>query len=150
MNNQRQLITVRIKALLGEEWTIPVEPYVTLREFVTSVEFLKVTRLNPNQYDYYVNNELAEEDLLLLPGDTIELLGGGEKALLSPRDVIRKINTLKGFTLHRHGGNHDIWITDEGRSVPFPRHAGDLSTGTLRSILKQAGIEMGIDEFISK
>ena len=140
MNDQSNTVTVRIKALFGEEWTLPIEPYITLREFVTSVEFLRVTTLNPNKYEYYVNNERAEDDLLLLPGDIVELIGGGEKAQLTPRDAINKIKKLKGLTLHRHGGNHDIWRTDDGRTVPFPRHARDLSTGTLRSILKEAGI----------
>lgn len=149
MKDDANTVTIRIKALLGEEWKLPVEPYVTLREFVTSVEFLSVTRLNPNMFEYYVNNERAEDDLLLLPGDIIELLGGGEKALLTPRDAINKIKKLKGFTLLRHGRSHDIWRTDDGKTVPFPRHAGDLSMGTLRSILREAGINMGIDEFIS-
>jgi predicted RNA binding protein YcfA (HicA-like mRNA interferase family) len=150
MNDQTQTVTVRIKALLGEIWTLPIEPYVTLREFVTSIQFLEVTKLNPNKLEYFVNNVLAKDDLLLLPGDVIEVIGGGEKALITPRDVIKKIKKLKGFTLHRHGGNHDIWRTDDGRTVPFPRHAGDLAIGTLKSILKEAGIDLSIDEFISK
>lgn len=149
MNDQPNIVTVRIKAILGAEWILPIEPYITLREFVTSVDFLSVTKLNPNKYVYYVNDKPAADDLLLLPGDIIELLGGGEKALLTPRDTIKKIKKLKGFTLHRRGGKHDIWRTNDGKLVPFPRHAGDLSTGTLRNILKEAEIDMGIDEFLS-
>lgn len=150
MDIQSQSVTVRINSLLGEKWILTIEPYVTLREFVTSREFLSVTKLNPNKLDYFVNGDHAEDDLLIIPGDVIEVLGGGEKARLTPRDVIKKIRKLKGFTLLRHGGNHDIWRTDDGRTVPFPRHAGDLSTGTLKGILKKAGINLSIDEFISK
>lgn len=41
----------------------------------------------------------------------------------------------------RTGGNHDIWIKKGYPPVPVPRHKGDLARGTLKSILKAAGLE---------
>ena len=44
----------------------------------------------------------------------------------------------EGFTLHRHGGDHDIYWHDDGRIVIVPRHR-TLSRGVARSIAKAAG-----------
>ena len=151
MNAEKNIITVKMKELIGEEWQFQIETYTTLRDFVTSIEFLTVTKRNPNKLNFLVNGEFAEDDLLLVHGDIIEVIwGAGQKALISPRDVVKKIRKMKGFELHRHGRNHDIWKTGEGNKVTFPRHARDLAPGTLRSILKQADIDMSLDEFVSK
>ncbi len=39
-----------------------------------------------------------------------------------------------------HGGKHDIWTKVGYPPIPVPRHAGDIPTGTARSILKYAGL----------
>lgn len=60
---------------------------------------------------------------------------------LTPQQVI-KILERKGFVLDRSKGSHRIYIhpaTKRRAIVPF--HRGDLPQGTLRDILKQAGIE---------
>jgi predicted RNA binding protein YcfA (HicA-like mRNA interferase family) len=44
-----------------------------------------------------------------------------------------------GFT-KRHGGRHDIWIKNGFPPIPVPRHKGDIPIGTLKNILKAAGI----------
>jgi predicted RNA binding protein YcfA (HicA-like mRNA interferase family) len=151
MNTEKNIITVKMKELVGEEWQFQIETYTTLRDFITSIEFLTVTNRNPNKLNFLVNGEFAEDDLLLVHGDIIEAIwAAGQKAHISPRDVVKKIRKMKGFELHRHGGKHDIWKTGEGSKVTFPRHARDLAPGTLRSILKQANIDMSLDEFVSK
>lgn len=39
------------------------------------------------------------------------------------------------------GGRHDIWSKQGYPPIPVPRHAGDIPIGTLKSILKAAGLE---------
>ncbi|MBQ7723083.1 MAG: type II toxin-antitoxin system HicA family toxin [Selenomonadaceae bacterium] len=47
-----------------------------------------------------------------------------------------------GCKFHHHASNHDIWINLDGKKFPVPRHgAKEVSTPTLNSILKQAGIK---------
>lgn len=60
---------------------------------------------------------------------------------LTPQQVI-KILEKKGFVLDRSKGSHRIYFHPETRRrvvVPFQRK--DLPQGTLREILRQAGIE---------
>jgi predicted RNA binding protein YcfA (HicA-like mRNA interferase family) len=57
------------------------------------------------------------------------------------RDVIRSLKKF-GFVFWRHGaGSHEIWKNEAtGRFTTVPNHPGDVPEGTLRAILKQAGI----------
>ncbi|MBZ0241807.1 MAG: type II toxin-antitoxin system HicA family toxin [Bacteroidales bacterium] len=60
---------------------------------------------------------------------------------LSPKELI-KILKQKGFILDRSRGSHQIWLNSASRKrVVVPMHTKDIPTGTLYSILKQAGIE---------
>ncbi len=63
------------------------------------------------------------------------------------REVARKFRTF-GFVFDRPGpGSHEVWrhaVT--GRKVTLPHHARDMAEGTLRAILREAGIE--VDEFL--
>jgi predicted RNA binding protein YcfA (HicA-like mRNA interferase family) len=58
------------------------------------------------------------------------------------RDVIKRLRA-GGFIFDRQAaGSHEIWFnaaTD--RYTTIPNHPGDIPEGTLRAILKQAGIE---------
>ncbi len=40
----------------------------------------------------------------------------------------------------KHGKSHDHAISPSGQIVPIPRHPGDLKKGTVRKILKDAGL----------
>ncbi len=64
-------------------------------------------------------------------------------------DVIRKLKTF-GFQFDRNGpGSHELWRHSEKRIiVTIPHHPGDMKTGTLRAILREAQIE--IDEFLRR
>jgi predicted RNA binding protein YcfA (HicA-like mRNA interferase family) len=64
------------------------------------------------------------------------------------REVIRKLKK-SGFQFDRQAaGSHEIWFNAEtNRYLTIPNHSGDLPEGTLRAILKQAGID--VDHFLS-
>ncbi|QSA96166.1 type II toxin-antitoxin system HicA family toxin [Methylococcus sp. EFPC2] len=51
--------------------------------------------------------------------------------------------TQMGFEFDRQAaGSHEIWFNrSTGRYTTIPNHPGDMPEGTLRAILKQAGIE---------
>jgi predicted RNA binding protein YcfA (HicA-like mRNA interferase family) len=54
------------------------------------------------------------------------------------------VNLLKkfGFEFYRQAaGSHEIWYNSQtNRFTTIPNHTGDMPEGTLRAILKQAGI----------
>jgi predicted RNA binding protein YcfA (HicA-like mRNA interferase family) len=57
------------------------------------------------------------------------------------REVARKLRAF-GFALDRPGpGSHEVWRNAAtGRKVTLPHHTRDLAEGTLRAILREAGI----------
>ncbi|MBL0127027.1 MAG: type II toxin-antitoxin system HicA family toxin [Flavobacteriales bacterium] len=64
------------------------------------------------------------------------------------RDVIRRLKHF-GFEFHRQAaGSHEIWHNaTTKRYTTVPNHTGDMPEGTLRAILKLAGIPP--EEFIA-
>jgi predicted RNA binding protein YcfA (HicA-like mRNA interferase family) len=67
---------------------------------------------------------------------------------LPPRNLIKKLRDLVGLEKVREGSRHEVWKTAAGHIVEIPRHARDLGRGLLRNILHQAGVDMGLDEFL--
>jgi predicted RNA binding protein YcfA (HicA-like mRNA interferase family) len=63
------------------------------------------------------------------------------------REVIQKLKQF-GFEFDRQAaGSHEIWFNaGANRYTTVPNHPGDMPEGTLRAILKQAGIE--VDDFV--
>lgn len=63
------------------------------------------------------------------------------------RDVTKRLKKF-GFTFDRQAaGSHEIWYNPTSdRYTTLPNHPGDMPEGTLRAILKQAGIE--VDSFL--
>lgn len=61
------------------------------------------------------------------------------------RQVIRKLKKI-GFEFDRQAaGSHEIWFNSKtGRYTTIPNHPGDMPEGTLREILKQAKVEVGL------
>jgi predicted RNA binding protein YcfA (HicA-like mRNA interferase family) len=57
------------------------------------------------------------------------------------RDIIRRLKQL-GFEFDRQAaGSHEIWYNPATRRyTTIPNHPGDMPEGTLRAILRQAGI----------
>ena len=70
------------------------------------------------------------------------------RPLLPPRKAIKKLEELAGLKFKRAGANHDIYQTPDGKNVPIPRHAKNLNRKVLRNILKQCGLQMGLEEFL--
>jgi predicted RNA binding protein YcfA (HicA-like mRNA interferase family) len=62
-------------------------------------------------------------------------------------DVARKLRKL-GFEFVRQGaGSHEIWRHPEtNRKITIAFHAREMPEGTLRKILRQAGID--VEEFL--
>lgn len=52
---------------------------------------------------------------------------------------IEKLLKEAGF-IKKAGGKHDLWSKPGFCIIPVPRHRGDIPTGTVKSILKAAGI----------
>jgi predicted RNA binding protein YcfA (HicA-like mRNA interferase family) len=57
------------------------------------------------------------------------------------RKVVKRLKTL-GFQFDRQAaGSHEIWYNPTtNRYTTVPNHPGDLPEGTLRVILRQAGV----------
>ncbi len=73
----------------------------------------------------------------------------GRLAGFNYRQIVKKLKKF-GFLFDRQAaGSHEICynpITDQYTTIP--NHSGDMPEGTLRAILKQAGIEP--NEFLSQ
>jgi predicted RNA binding protein YcfA (HicA-like mRNA interferase family) len=62
---------------------------------------------------------------------------------MSPDDVVRAL-ARAGFSLHRiKGSHHHLRNPDRPDARPVvPMHRGDLPLGTLRAIIRQAGLSV--------
>jgi predicted RNA binding protein YcfA (HicA-like mRNA interferase family) len=71
----------------------------------------------------------------------------GRLAGFGYRDVARKLRAC-GFRFDRQAaGSHEIWYNARtNRYTTVPNHPGDVPEGTLRAILKQAGVDP--DDFL--
>ena len=57
------------------------------------------------------------------------------------RQIVQRLKRL-GFEFHRQAaGSHELWHNPTtNRYTTVPNHPGDMPEGSLRAILKQAGI----------
>ncbi|MCX6156006.1 MAG: type II toxin-antitoxin system HicA family toxin [Candidatus Kapabacteria bacterium] len=71
----------------------------------------------------------------------------GRFADFSYREIVKKLKVL-GFEFYRYAaGSHEIWYNPKSnRFTTVARHNVDMPEGTLKAILKQAGIDT--DEFL--
>ncbi len=60
------------------------------------------------------------------------------------REVVRRLKSF-GFAFDRQAaGSHEIWYNEKtNRYTTLPNHPGDMPEGTLRAVLREAGIEPG-------
>ena len=58
------------------------------------------------------------------------------------RQIVKRLKAF-GFIFDRQAaGSHEIWYNEKiDRYTTIPNHPGDMPEGTLRAILKQAGID---------
>ena len=74
-------------------------------------------------------------------------MSGGGLPVASGKDVVRALRSI-GFVVDRIIGSHHVMTFpgDPTRTVTVPVHGGrDLKPGTLRSIIRQAGLR--VEEF---
>ena len=66
----------------------------------------------------------------------------GKLGGFSYQNVVKRLRA-HGFTFYRQAaGSHEIWFNHStDRYTTIPNHPGDIPEGTLRAILKQAGID---------
>ena len=66
----------------------------------------------------------------------------GRLAGFKYREVARRLRAF-GWTFDSPGpGSHEVWRqASTGRKVTLPHHARDMAEGTLRAVLREAGIE---------
>jgi len=88
-------------------------------------------------------NYLVKRDSPLL--DRVDLHG----RRISYRKLKKELDSLVGLNFERQGkGSHEVYRTDEGDRVTLYYTDGDVPRGTLNSILKQAGVDMNVHDFI--
>ena len=65
------------------------------------------------------------------------------------REIVKRLKTF-GFAFDRQAsGSHEIWYNEEtDRYTTIQNHPGDMPEGTLRAILREAGIEP--DDFLNR
>jgi predicted RNA binding protein YcfA (HicA-like mRNA interferase family) len=65
------------------------------------------------------------------------------------RQIVKRLKAY-GFVFDRQAaGSHEIWYNEQtDRYTTIPNHPGDMFEGTLRAILRQAGIEP--NDFLNK
>ena len=63
------------------------------------------------------------------------------------REIVARLRRF-GFEFKRQAaGSHEIWFHPvTGKYTTIPNHPGDMPEGTLRAILRQAGVDP--DEFL--
>ncbi len=63
------------------------------------------------------------------------------------REIVKRLKKF-GFIFYRQAaGSHEIWRNElTNKYTTIPNHPGDMPEGTLRAILKQAGID--VNEFV--
>lgn len=65
------------------------------------------------------------------------------------RDIVKQLKKFGFFFDRQAAGSHEIWYNEEtDKYTTIPNHPGDMPEGTLKAILKQAGIKP--DLFLKK
>ena len=64
------------------------------------------------------------------------------------RQIIKKLKKL-GFEFNRQAaGSHEVWFNPAAdKYTTIPNHSGDIPEGTLKAILRQAGVST--EQFLS-
>jgi len=66
--------------------------------------------------------------------------------IITSRECIKALQKA-GYYIDRQKGSHVTLMRDDPKGrVTVPDHTGDLARGTLRSIIRQAGLT--VDEFV--
>ena len=58
------------------------------------------------------------------------------------KSELLKILKNNKIELIQHGKRHDIYYSPiTNKKIPIPRHAKEIATGTLKAIMREAGLE---------
>jgi len=60
------------------------------------------------------------------------------KKQMTKRELVKLLK--KAGWKYLREGRHEVWGKG-GKTIPLPRHAGDIPVGTVNNILKRAGIK---------
>jgi len=72
----------------------------------------------------------------------------GRLAGFKYRQIIKRLKKLGLMFDRQAAGSHEIWFNPvTGNYTTIPNHPGDMPEGTLKAILKQAGITT--DQFLN-
>lgn len=71
------------------------------------------------------------------------------RPLLPPSKLVKKLAEYGVFDFVRHGAAHDIYRAGNGAMVPIPRHPRDMNKGTVKKILREAGVPLSLTEFLA-
>ena len=73
----------------------------------------------------------------------------GRLAGFKYREIVKILKKFGFEFLRQAAGSHEIWYNPKtNRYTTIPNHPGDMPEGTLRAILKQAGIKP--EDFLHK
>jgi predicted RNA binding protein YcfA (HicA-like mRNA interferase family) len=72
------------------------------------------------------------------------------RPLLPPSKLVKKLAEYGVFDFVRHGADHDIYRAGNGAMVPIPRHPRDMRKSTVKKILREAGVQLSLSEFVAK
>ena len=73
----------------------------------------------------------------------------GQLSGFTYRAIVQRLRVFGFSFLRQAAGSHEIWHNKStGRYITIPNHTGDMPQGTLKAILKQAGISA--EDFINK
>ncbi|MBW4530845.1 MAG: type II toxin-antitoxin system HicA family toxin [Aphanothece saxicola GSE-SYN-MK-01-06B] len=136
-----------------EDWDeFRVHAGASLEDFLFSTTFISVTTIHPAALVIKVNGLSVEMCYRLADGDRITVAGASMlKGAISGRDLIAKLRVMVGLRPEPSpgGGSHGKWKTSDGKTVVIPRRSSDIPNGTVKSILRMAGVDMGLKEFYS-
>ncbi len=72
----------------------------------------------------------------------------GRLAGFNYREVVKRLSKFGFIFIRQAKGSHEIWFNPKRkRYTTIPNHSRDIPEGTLRAILKQAGID--INDFLN-
>lgn len=147
--NTKELL---LKYGIGNSTCIYVNRELTIGKLLSYREVQTELGYNYHNVVAMIGSDVVDFETYVGAEDTIISLqtAANEKAALAIRKVIDDLAELVGLQFKRHGGSHDVYITDDGVQIYIPRHARDMATGTLRSILNDAMPGTSISEFKKK
>ena len=66
------------------------------------------------------------------------------------RELVKKLWGLGGLEILRNGAEYDIYRTPSGKRIEIPRHSRDLGRELLRKIIRDAGLNLSLTEFMQQ